>query len=169
LICSQGGDVTMKISKLSLAGIVLMVALASVGVASACEGWGCTPGFWKNHPEAWPDSAIPPEQLTGLGDVDGDGDPDTYIDMLGYKGGPGVDGARKILLRAATAAYLNQYAFGEDFTCSDDWFDLYVEAFLSGDRATMIANANLIDDCNNSICEKENIGDFPWIYRPGPR
>jgi len=44
--------VSVKISKLSLAGIVLLVALASVGVASANEGWGCTPGFWKNHPES---------------------------------------------------------------------------------------------------------------------
>ena len=159
----------MKISKLSLAGIVLLVALASVGVASACEGWGCTPGFWKNHPEAWPDSAIQPEQPFPLGDLDSDGDPDTYLDTLSYKGGPGVDGARRILIRATIAAYLNQYAFGEDFTCSEDWVHLYLNGIVSDDRDTIIANANLIDECNNSICEKENIGDLPWIYRPGPR
>jgi len=98
-----------------------------------------------------------------LGDLNGDGDPDTYLDTLSYKGGHGVDGARRILIRATIAAYLNQYAFGEDFTCSEDWVLLYFHGIVSGDRDMMIANANLIDECNNSICEKENIGDFLWI------
>ena len=154
-------EIYMKISKLSLAGIALLVALASVGVASAYEGWGCTPGFWKNHPEAWPDSAIQPERLFPLGDLNCDGAPDTYFDTLSYKGGPGVDGARRILIRATMAAHLNQVAFGEDFTCSEDWSLLFMHGMVSDDRDTIIANANLIDECNNSICEKENIGNFP--------
>jgi hypothetical protein len=148
--------VSVKISKLSLAGIVLLVALASVGVASANEGWGCTPGFWKNHPESWP-VRTSPEQLFGKMDLDDDGDLDTYMDVLGYKGGPGVDGAMRILYRTSVAAHLNQRGFGRDFTCSDDWVALYTEANMSGDRATIIANANLIDECNNSICAKEHI------------
>ena len=152
----------MRSSNVTLAGIVLLVALASVGVASAFAEWGCTPGFWKNHPESWPVSAGSPEQVFPMGDLNGDGAPDTYLHTLSYKGGPGMDGARRILIRATMAAYLNQNAFGENYTCSGDWILLYLHAIVSDDRDLMIANANLIDACNNSICEKENIGDFLW-------
>ena len=157
--------VSVKISTLSLAGIVLLIALASVGVASANEGWGCTHGFWKNHPESWPVRTSPEQLFDGM-DHDGDGDPDTYMDVLGYKGGPGVDGAMRILYRAAVAAHLNQRGFGRHFTCSDDWIALFWEANLSGDRGTILANAELIDECNNSICAKEFIQNR--INRPGP-
>ncbi len=71
-------------------------------------GWhdGCTPGFWKNHPEAWlsdPDSLLTnyfdevPAALQG----------DSLIMALKYPGGKGYLGAARILLRTAVAAMLN--------------------------------------------------------------
>ena len=148
---------------IKLLGVVLLIALASVGVASACEGWGCTPGYWK-HPEIhpWPSSAYEPDDNLLVGDLNGDSDPDTYLDSLWYKGGNDIDGAKRILLRASTAAYLNQIAFGEDFTCSEDWYSLFYDVYYFGDRHAMIDAAAQIDECNNSICEKGNIGNFPW-------
>jgi hypothetical protein len=178
------GSENMKTRKIPLImGIIVLVALAFVGVAAACEdscgdscgdgcgdcggcNLGCTPGYWK-HPDIhpWPsDAALPGDdffvgqRLTPDADLDGDGDDDTYLDSLWYKGGNGVDGAMRILYRAATAAYLNEMAFDEDFTCGaegsvyGEWYELYLEGYLSEDRDTIIENAELIDECNNSFC-----------------
>jgi hypothetical protein len=128
---------------------------------SVSENLGCTPGFWK-HPDIhpWPSYAPEPDDSMFVGDLNGDGDPDTYLDSLQYKGGNGIDGARRILLRASTAAYLNEIAFGEDYTCYNDWSDLFSDAYYHGDRHAMIDAAAQIDECNNSICEKDKIGNF---------
>ncbi len=79
---------------------------------------GCTPGYWKNHINAWIfyvpgqtiESALDPNQVwwwqslpvevaeLGL---------DTLIDALKYHGGPGIEGAARILLRQLVAGLLN--------------------------------------------------------------
>jgi hypothetical protein len=120
---------------------------------SVDENLGCSPGYWK-HPDIhpWPSEADQPDANLFVGDLDGDGDADTFLDSLWYKGGSGIDGARRILLRASTAAYLNEAAFGDDFTCADTWEDLFADAFYGDDRKEMIHAADQIDECNNSIC-----------------
>ena len=85
----------MKASKLSLIGIVLTVTLVFVGVVSA-EEYGCSPGYWKNH-DSWP-GRISQEWTFGV-NLNGDQTQDTLLDTLKYKGGPGIDGAKRILLR----------------------------------------------------------------------
>ena len=139
----------MKTNRFLLMGVVLLAALAFVGVASACE-YGCTPGFWKNNPDQWrcldPDRIMDPPDA----DLDGDGDSDTFMDALNYKGGSGDDGAERILLRAGVAAYLNSCAF-EDFP--DDFSDMF--DYLTdpaGQRAGMLDLAGYFDDLNNYGC-----------------
>jgi hypothetical protein len=78
---------------------------------------GCTPGYWKNHTDAWllttnfNGTALDPEQqlatiftfpavLSYMGS-------DSLMDALNYGGGVGVAGAARILLRAAVAGLLN--------------------------------------------------------------
>ncbi len=90
-----------------------------------CEGnEGCTPGFWKNHPDCWCDAYIgnplAADIFEALGDpnyIDRGGsgkkdkwdvDTDTLMDALKYGGGRGLEGAVRNMLRHATAALLNE-------------------------------------------------------------
>lgn len=110
---------------------------------------GCTPGFWKNHPEAWP---IP--TTTTVGSVfTGAGvySTATLLEALSFQGGPDVSGATRILLRAAAAAYLNSLSV--DFALTPEQVVSMVNAALaSGDRATIIAVAAQLDAANNGDC-----------------
>ena len=71
---------------------------------------GCTPGFWKNHPEAWAHTPYSPNQtLESVFNV-----PDSYgldnvtlIDALSLEGGNTVAEAAARLLHHAVAALLN--------------------------------------------------------------
>jgi hypothetical protein len=136
----------MKISKLSFAGIVLLLILASIGVVSACS---CTPGFWKapKHWYAWPEDMQPDDLLT-VGtmsnfDLNGDGVDDKYLDALKYKGGNDIQGAQRIFLRAWVAGKLNQAYEGWAFS------DNSAMNILSDDRDSIIFSAGEQDWENN--------------------
>jgi hypothetical protein len=71
---------------------------------------GCTPGYWKNHLDSWgPTGYSPDDTLASVFNpaVLGSLGSDTLLEALSYAGGPGVDGAKRILLRAAVASVLN--------------------------------------------------------------
>lgn len=101
----------LRVRQLLAVGISTMLLLTVFGVApvAACDQ-GCTPGYWKNHTESWinydPDQTLGdagfnfPGQLAAFDGV-------TLIEALQGGGGPGLDGAAKILLRAAVASLLN--------------------------------------------------------------
>jgi hypothetical protein len=88
---------------------------------------GCTPGYWKNHPDAWvgygtDDALASVFAIIPLPDKKGnmvDLSDDSLMDALNYGGGPSVLDAAKIMLRAAVAALLNaahpdlSYGFGD--------------------------------------------------------
>jgi hypothetical protein len=163
----SGGD-AMKTNRLPLfVGIILLVALAFAGVVSACENvcgscgdscgnccpppQGCTPGFWKNHEEAW--VGLDPFGVMEINanklDLNNDNFDDKYIDTLHYKGGNGIEGAQRILLRSYTAAYLNEHKFGDAYY--GDYTEIW-NAFNSDDRQEMIDLASQLDAANNGIC-----------------
>jgi len=136
----------MKISKLSFAGIVLLLILASIGVVSACS---CTPGFWKapKHWYAWPGNIQPGGLVTVDGmhfDLDGVPGPDTNLVALSYKGGPGIPGAQRIFLRAWVAGQLNDAYGGWSFSqaSAGNILTLY-------DRAGILSEADIQDWDNN--------------------
>jgi hypothetical protein len=99
------------IRRLLAVGVSTTLLLTVVGVApvAACDQ-GCTPGYWKNHTESWvgynPNQTLAqagfiiPSPLASFGTV-------KLIDALQGGGGPGLDGAAKILFRAAAASLLN--------------------------------------------------------------
>jgi hypothetical protein len=76
---------------------------------------GCTPGYWKNHPDSW--IGYSPDHL--VGDVFGLWDgfnlrPELYeipyltlLEALDSKGGKGIEGAALIVLRQAVAGLLS--------------------------------------------------------------
>lgn len=97
--------------KFRLLAVLVMMTMAT---AMACE-YGCTPGYWKNHPTeaVWGPTGYTPNQMleevfvgVNWGAIGIDGE-DTLLQALNYGGGSGVPGAAKILLRAAVAALLN--------------------------------------------------------------
>jgi hypothetical protein len=82
-------------------------------------------------------------------DLNGDDELDTVLETLSYKGGNGVEGAQRILLRAYTAAFLNQQAFGAAY--SGDFSGIWT-VFDSGDRQAMLDLASELDEANIAGC-----------------
>jgi uncharacterized repeat protein (TIGR01451 family) len=117
---------------------------------------GCTPGFWKNHPDCWcgtydPEDRVDsvftiPSELSALAD-------DTLMDALNYPGGAKVIGAARNLLRSAVSALLN--------ACSDDVaYPMGEAAVISAvnaalatlDRDEILALHGTLDMYNNYGC-----------------
>lgn len=176
----------------ALAGLASMAILATGAVVATAGGasatvsgntQGCTPGYWKNHTNVWQeytagttlshmlrapingsDYTFPtsPTDLSGYNNT-------TMAQALALQGGPGVDGAAQILLRAGTAGVLNAaydvpgggglfYPFRRysDQTFNGVTYPALIPAIrdaLNGeDRDTMLNLASFIDQANNLGC-----------------
>jgi hypothetical protein len=129
-------------------------AVSHVDFCYSCEqAWqGCTPGYWKNHSAAWAATGYQPgdslQSVFGADALAG-----TLANGLGFTGGPGVDGAKRILLRASVAALLSAahpdvaYPYTEAEVLTG-----VAAALASGNRATMLAYAADLDQANNLGC-----------------
>jgi len=71
---------------------------------------GCTPGYWKNHPECW-ECFDPETPLCDVfmvpGDLANEFCDDTLMEAMNYGGGGGLEGMARNLFRHATAALQN--------------------------------------------------------------
>jgi uncharacterized repeat protein (TIGR01451 family) len=126
---------------------------------------GCTPGFWKNHPEEW--AVYLPGQTVGSvfagvnqnpyinGSGIGDMSQFSLLQGLSFQGGNNTKGAAEILLRAAIAAILNQANPDVDYESpvGADIIGAVNAALDTKDRATIISLASQLDFANNGICE----------------
>jgi hypothetical protein len=115
---------------------------------------GCTPGFWKNHPEDWQGystgqtlgSVFSVPASLGLGD-------NTLLQALGFGGGSTLREAAQILLRAATAALLNASHGDVDYVQDASSIISSVNSALaSGSRSTILNLATTLDIQNNAGC-----------------
>jgi hypothetical protein len=132
-------------------------------VVECAELAGCTPGFWKNHPDVWQDFSaedtlsaagfVFPASLSGFGD-------DTLLEALGYGGGPGAEGAARILLRAAVASLLNADHDDVNFAMTEaDVIAAVNAALATEDRGAMLQLASELDDLNNTGCSIDAHGN----------
>jgi hypothetical protein len=150
----------LAITALTVSGFIAAGALAVTGyatdstttVTTTPEGEGCTPGFWKQdqHFDSWP---VPTTTTLAGAGFTNTGWPagTTLLQALSFQGGPTVQDAKNILLRAAAAAYLNSLAV--DYPLTDAEVVSMVNAALaSGDRATILALAAVLDANNNLGC-----------------
>lgn len=141
-----------------LSVLALSLVLASLtAVMSPALAWdrgteGCTPGYWKNHPEAW--SGYSPHQTVGavFEHEDGSLSNATLIEALGFNGGSGVVGAERILLRASIASMLNaasdiDYGYGAARVINTT-----DRALLSDSRPRILRLAAEFDRLNNRGC-----------------
>ncbi|MBI5671020.1 MAG: hypothetical protein HZC41_23750 [Chloroflexi bacterium] len=112
---------------------------------------GCTPGYWKNH-RFWTNVSL---ASVYSGTVSYNLGNNTLLDALRYKGGSGVTGAARILLRAAAAAYLNSLYV--DYPFSTGYIQSQVNAALASyNRETILSLATRLDLENNLGCPLGN-------------
>lgn len=109
-----------------------------------------TPGYWKNHPEAWPVSSLVIGGVTY-----------TQAELLGFLGGSTSRDVTRIMARAVIAAELNGL-IGNDTSCIDAVLDdanawLVVNPIGSGLKGSSDAwavggpIATTLDDYNNGL------------------
>ncbi|MGH9779587.1 MAG: prealbumin-like fold domain-containing protein, partial [Candidatus Acidiferrales bacterium] len=146
---------------------------------------GCTPGYWKNHTglgpqgNAWPPSGhLPGDALNSVWTIpacvdtaDPKIDDATLLQALSFKGGSGIGGGARNLLRAAVAALLNASHPDVNYPRSEADVIADVQAALdSCDRNTMLQLAGELDEDNNLGCPLSNpttaSGDVPMDATP---
>jgi uncharacterized repeat protein (TIGR01451 family) len=129
--------------------------------ASACcpiEGGdhGCTPGFWKTHPDCWCEDYetgdmlgsifTVPSELSGMAD-------DSLMKALKYGGGPGVEGAASNLFRSAVSALLNACNDNVNYPMSVSSVISEVNTALATlDRHEILSLHAMLDMYNNLGC-----------------
>ncbi len=147
-----------KIRGLFAIGLISVLLFSGTLVVSACEYGGNTPGFWKNHLDAWGPTGYSPNMLVGdffnipsyLSDLNDDSNPDTLLDALKFKGRKGVEGATRNLLRAAVAGLLNSAHPDVNYiyTYADlQWLVNY--PLSTGDKDLIEDKKDLLDTQNN--------------------
>lgn len=143
------------------------LATASASAVVKSYWYGRTPGYWKNHPEAWISGYLPankvqdifaiPAQLlnsSGILDLDKNGTKDTLMAALAYKGGTTLAGAAQILLCASVAALLNEAYYGADYPAETSTAALiaHVNSVLATlNRDAYLALATTYDLWNNGV------------------
>jgi hypothetical protein len=129
--------------------ITLATAQASATVTAKVCGQGCTPGFWKNHTDAWPAPYTTGQKLnTVFGPLPTLIGNKTFLEALSFSGGNNLNGARRTLMRIGVAALLNSVSV--DYPLSEAQVIAQVNAALAtNNRATILAKAAELDGYNN--------------------
>ena len=141
-------------------------ATASGSAVIKSYWYGRTPGYWKNHPDAWISGYQPTNKVkdiftipssllsAGILDLDGNKSNDTLMNALAYKGGTTISGAAQILLRASVAALLNEAYYGADYPAETSTAVLiaHVNSVLATlNRDAYLALATTYDQWNNGV------------------
>jgi hypothetical protein len=128
--------------------------------------YGRIPGYWKNNPGQWSTAFAPtnflqdvfavPNSLLTDGVLDNDSVPgkDTLMSTLTYQGGTTLKGAAQILLRAASAALLNEAYYGNSFpgAPSLEYLITRVNVVLASEnKAQYIVLAGYFEKWNNGV------------------
>jgi hypothetical protein len=128
--------------------------------------YGRIPGYWKNHPDQWSTEYLPtnflqdvfviPNSLLTDGVLDNDSIPgkDTLMSTLTYQGGTTLKGAAQILLRAASAALLNEAYYGKSYPGAPSLENLVARVnvvLASENKAQYIVLAGYFEKWNNGV------------------
>lgn len=137
-----------------------VLTLAPSAQATNIGHQGCTPGYWKNHTDNW-EETTPSAKVSSLFAAPASVADLTLLQALAGSGGPGVDGAAKILARAAVAAWLNAAhegvgypwrRYSEGLDGRPALVPTVDAAFATGSRDAMLALATRLDGDNNLGC-----------------
>ncbi|MHC5185355.1 MAG: hypothetical protein ACYSPI_13965, partial [Planctomycetota bacterium] len=131
---------------------------------SCGEPEGCTPGFWKNHPDCWCDALpdglpisegtlasdvwtrlqSPPYDTLDDGDRKSDFDADTLAMSIRYRGGGDLAGKARNMLRHATAALLNSCSTDVGYPLSVAFIIDAVNAALDSEDPAVIQDTHMV-------------------------
>jgi hypothetical protein len=119
-------------------------------------GEGCTPGFWKTHPEAWvgydPDDTLGSVFANVPASVAGT----SLLDAMSFSGGPTLLDKKKLLLHHAVAALLNAAHPGIDYAFTEAQVITWTsDMLLSTDKDAVLGLKNLFDAENNRGCFRD--------------
>jgi hypothetical protein len=121
----------------------------------AASAHGCDRAFWKNNTETWGRTNYFPSQK--VGETFSGALPSlaskTFLEALQGDGGPRIAGAQDILLRQAVAALLNSTAVPDYGLESGDITYLVNTALRTGNRSTILAQADDLKWRNDRECE----------------
>jgi hypothetical protein len=124
------------------------------GFIEPMGGEGCTPGYWKNHPEDWYDympGQTVMDMFSGASNFPDLAD-DTLMEALDYGGGGGLVGMARNLLRIGVASVLNATSDYVDYPYTEgELIDMINMALDSGDRGYMEDVKNELDFANNDL------------------
>jgi hypothetical protein len=113
---------------------------------------GCSLGYWKNHTGSW-QGYFPTDTVGDVFEIGGSFADVTLLEALSFGGGPGVDGAKKILLRQAVAALLNAAHPDVSYPRTEAQVIAAVKAQLASEtRSAILALAGELDVDNNLGC-----------------
>lgn len=127
----------------------------STGTCKPVVKQGCTPGYWKNHPNAWSKTGYMSSQTVGSVFTSAPTTLSSYtlLQALNFGGGSTLDEAKQNLLRAAVAALLNAAHPDVNYELTEAEVIALVNAALtSTDRSTILALAAKLDGYNNKGC-----------------
>jgi hypothetical protein len=139
-----------------LFGALVVATGATVATPAAAHqlgNEGCTPGFWKNHTDEWPVSTTNTlEQVFDVPDAFGL-DNQTLLQALSFRGGPGLAGMARNLLRQSVAGLLAALHDGVDYPIAESQVISRTNAALnSGSRAAMEDQKNQFEGFNSLGC-----------------
>ncbi len=141
---------------------IAVAAVTAVSLVAAAPGhtWneeateGCTPGYWKNHTEAWV-TYTPDQTLGSVFTFPNAADPlasATLLDALSFSGGPAIEDKEALFLHHATAGLLNASA-GLDYGLSLKHVIRTTNRVLANNRAGQYERVkDLFDKFNNLGC-----------------
>ncbi len=117
---------------------------------------GCSPGYWKNHPEAWSSTGYTPgTKVVAVFANAAAYIPNTHtlMDALNYRGGPKTADKAQILLRQAVAALLDASHPGVAYPISAaQVIQRTNDALASGDKDAILELKDVLDEYNNLGC-----------------
>jgi hypothetical protein len=140
--------------------IMLFVLAATLAISGQvlASAEGCSPGFWKNHLECWCDDYSPDTLVAEIwGRLAGSpyesfGD-DTLLDALYYKGGKGLTGSVRRMLRQAAAALLNGCSADVSYPVTDYFVIRLVNTALDTENPDVINDVQeIMEGWNEEGC-----------------
>ena len=147
---------TGKILAITITSVLFLSGMLGVYANAGNEGepGGCTPGYWKNHLDAWIPTGIEPTEevddrfIVPYTDLENK----TLLQALKFKGGRGLEGAARILLRTAVAAILNDAHPDIEYQFDGDVIVAVNNALASDNRTLMLDLKDDLDYLNNLGC-----------------
>lgn len=146
------GALTGRMLIVLVLGALVAAIAATPAAAHETGNEGCTPGFWKNHPEEWPIANSTLEQVYNVPDAFGL-DSKTLRQALSFQGGPGLAGMARNLLRHSVAGLLNILHPDIEYPLTEGQvINRTNTALNSGSRAQMEAQKNEFASFNSRGC-----------------